>query len=64
MRDEWLNPKDDPRPVIGECAECRCDIHDSTFGYESDFYYDFDGDMVCEDCLEDYCRRNFGKGGI
>jgi hypothetical protein len=52
---------EDDRPVIGQCAECGEDIHGGTDGYESDDYYSFEwmGDMVCDDCLRDYCNRHF-----
>ena len=63
-RDEWLEPEDDERPVIGQCAVCGCDIHDEFVGFYADTYYDFEwmGDLVCEDHLQEYCNQHFRKG--
>ena len=33
------------------CMECGGDI------YEGNYYFDFDGDIVCEDCEPDYTRN-------
>lgn len=37
------------------CVDCEADI------YEGDYYYDFDGDTVCEGCVRDYVRSNFRR---
>ena len=35
----------------GKCVHCGADIHDY------DDHYDFDGDLVCDDCLIDWARK-------
>ena len=37
------------------CNECGGDI------YEGNDYYNFDGDIVCEDCQRDYVREHFRR---
>ena len=61
---EWMNEPDDPRPVIGQCAVCGCDIHDECDGYWADEYYSFEwmGDLVCDEDLRAYCDQHFRKG--
>lgn len=44
-----------PYKVACRCQECECDI------YEGGEYFDFDGDIVCEDCERDYVRKNFRR---
>ena len=44
-QERWLNK----RPV---CCECRGHI-------QEEHLFDFDGDLVCENCLPDYAKRNF-----
>lgn len=35
---------------------CVCREHITNGGW-----YDMDGDIVCPDCLEDYCRKHFWR---
>lgn len=42
------------RPVC-YCGECEVGI------YEGTDYYDFDGDIVCEDCHRDYIKEHFRR---
>lgn len=49
--------------IIGYCACCERPIRDGNEEYLSDEYYQFEDDMVCEDCLIQYCNENFRKGG-
>lgn len=44
------------RKRICFCLECEKPI------YEDDDYYDFDGDVVCESCMEDFVNVNFKRG--
>lgn len=39
---------------------CRCDVCSGDI-YEGNYYFDFDGDIVCEDCERDYVREHFRK---
>ena len=59
---EWMDEPSDPRPVIGQCAVCGCDIHDECDGYYADTYYDIFSELVCEDHIREYCDRTFRKG--
>lgn len=36
--------------VVDICMVCNREI------YEGESYYDFSGDIVCEDCLSDYVK--------
>jgi hypothetical protein len=51
------------RSIIGRCECCGQEIYDSNEEYVADDYYEFDGDLVCEDCLIDYCNEHFHRGG-
>lgn len=42
---DWLDS-------LPRCTVCGNSIEDNT-------HFDFDGDAVCRDCLEEYCERNF-----
>lgn len=42
------------RPLC-RCDECGGDI------YEGDYYFDFDGDAVCENCVSDYVKERFRR---
>ena len=42
------------KPVC-RCGECGCDI------YEGNYFYDFDGDIVCEDCEREYVIEHFRR---
>lgn len=37
------------------CGECDGDI------YEGDYYFDFRGDVVCENCVSDYIKERFRR---
>lgn len=39
---------------------CRCDSCGSDI-YEGDYFYDFDGDIICADCMEDYVKEHFRR---
>ena len=41
--------------AIGKCIRCDCNILD---GYD---YYDFDGNLVCDDCMISYCYEHYRK---
>ena len=47
---QWHHEK----PVC-QCEECELGI------YEDEEYFDFNGDIVCEDCVMDYVRMNYKK---
>ena len=48
---EWV-----PRYMpVCRCGECERDI------YPGEEYFDFDGDIVCEDCERDYVRKNYRR---
>jgi len=52
--------RDMNRPVVGKCCECGYEIYGEDDYYEEDDAYLFeDGDLVCHDCLVDYCRKHF-----
>lgn len=40
----------------GRCAHCRTYIHDY------DDHYDFDGELVCDECLIDWAREYRQEG--
>lgn len=40
--------------IVGKCVECGNQIYQ---GWED--CYRFENDLVCEDCLTDYCNKNF-----
>lgn len=44
-QEEWLQK----RPVCVECGEHIQEEH----------LYEIDGDLVCEDCLKDYMKKNY-----
>lgn len=54
---------EDQRPVIGKCDWCGCDIHKGDATHYSDEYYEFDGTLICEDCVNSYINRYYKKGG-
>lgn len=39
---------------------CRCDSCGSDI-YEGDYFYYFDGDIICADCMEDYVNEHFRR---
>ena len=39
---------------------CRCDECGGEI-YEGNYFYDFDGDIVCEDCKWDYVNEHFRR---
>lgn len=42
------------KPVF-RCGECEGDI------YEGNYFYDFDGDIVCENCYGSYVKKHFRR---
>lgn len=49
---EW--PDDTPK-VLCACDECGDEIYVGTE------YFDFDGDIVCEDCASEYVRNRYRR---
>lgn len=47
---EWPSPK-----VFCHCDFCGRDI------YEGSYYFNFDGDIVCEDCEREYINEHFRR---
>ena len=45
--------------VVGHCVECGREIYGGNEQYMPEEYYEFEDDMVCEDCLRDYCNKHF-----
>lgn len=46
--------------VVCHCAECGGEIYGGNDEYEAQEYFEFfKGEAVCEDCLEEYCRKHF-----
>ena len=45
---EWLKDNDHPDTPIGYCVDCGCEI------YYGDWVYNIGGDIICEDCVNDY----------
>lgn len=41
--------------VFCQCEKCGGDI------YVGEDYYDFDGDVVCEECHRDYVKEHFRR---
>ena len=39
---------------------CRCEMCEAEI-YEGSDYYDFDGDIVCENCEGEYVKENFRR---
>lgn len=39
---------------------CRCDACDTEIQVGED-YYNFDGDIICEDCMREYVNLNFRR---
>lgn len=62
MRDEWLEPEEDRRPIIAICEQCGQDIRGEDAGNYGDPYYEFEGIYLHEDCLLDWMRQ-FKHGG-
>lgn len=57
--ERWFS-RDNNRPVMCQCEECGCDIHREDDYFEADDAFLFDsGEVVCFNCLYDYCNKNF-----
>lgn len=41
--------------TVCRCESCSSDI------YEGDYFYDFDGDIICADCMEEYVNEHFRR---
>lgn len=39
------------------CQMCGGQIYREDETYEGDSYYDFDGTIICEDCLREYAKQ-------
>ncbi len=50
--DNWLHRHDEPRPTCDYCGET----------IEEDWAYEMpNGDLVCEECINEYCTENFRR---
>ena len=47
--------------VIGHCAICggKIERYVGDDEVEPDRYYEINDDLVCEDCLQEYCDQHF-----
>lgn len=48
---EWKKPY----RVVARCNECNGDI------YQGEYFFDINGDTVCESCIRDYVKDNFRR---
>lgn len=39
---------------------CRCEMCEAEI-YEGNDYYDFEGDIVCEDCQREYVKEHYRR---
>ena len=46
-----LEPDEIHQPIVDRCCICKEDI------FAGEIYFDFDGEMVHEDCVHEYIRR-------
>ena len=46
----------DTRPLLGECAICRCEIHGSDSTHYADEAYYIDGEYICSDHLHEFFK--------
>lgn len=44
-----------PYKVVARCSECESEI------YEGEYFFDFNGDCVCESCKDSYIKENFRR---
>lgn len=44
-----------PYKVVARCTECEGEI------YQGEYFYDFNGDAVCESCKDHYVKENFRR---
>lgn len=49
---------EDTRPIKGYCEYCGDEIHGGDVTHYGDEAYDFDGVLVCEDCLSIYTNEH------
>lgn len=54
--ERWAN-REEPRPVLGECPECHEPVYGECDGYYADDAYEIDGEVIHEDCLIPYLKR-------
>ena len=52
--DRWDAERQEKMDRLPTCENCRHPIQDEDL-------YDFDGDLVCEECLLDYVREKYKK---
>ena len=52
--DAWDSEREEKMDKLLTCECCGEPLQD-------DYLYDFDGDLVCEECMLDYVRENFRK---
>lgn len=55
--ERWAS-REDPRPLLGRCEICGCEIRGGTAEYDPDDAYEFDNEYVCSDHLEEYFKDN------
>lgn len=46
-------PEEDEAEEIGKCESCNIPI------YKGETHYNFKDELVCEDCLINYCYENY-----
>ena len=48
---EWEKPYKE----VARCSECDCDI------YQGEYFFNINGDIVCESCIRDYVKNNYRR---
>jgi hypothetical protein len=56
LSEEYITRKD-PRPLIGHCCECGCELRGSSNGWDADDGYIIDNEVICDDCLREHFRE-------
>lgn len=46
------------RRVLCECCVCGCNLYGADSGHYADTIYDFGGEYVCDDCLQQYADNH------
>ena len=54
--EEYITRKD-PRPLIGHCCECGCELRGSNNGWDADDGYIIDNEVICDDCLREHFKE-------
>lgn len=53
--DEFWEKISEGAEVFDYCGECHTEI------FEGDEYYEFDDNVICDDCMIDFVRKNHRK---